>query len=237
MRRFVYAVAGVLALSPLAAIAPASATVQHPAAAQTARASTPTMASSAIMRVMPDGTLAPLPSTNVIKPTATASTIKTFIITTGGLLSGIHACADMAPGPDSDNHYGVVCANLWAQPGPNGTITVSPAISAYCQVGLTTTDVTCAQIDVEMELGLGNSTVSGFTGSGCGHKFGSCPVNAKYNLVGQPTNVSGGCLGTKTQDEVWTVLLANMDIELPVSDMDTFLPANLASQHALVCLP
>ena len=198
-----------------------------------ALAPAPMVASSAIMRVMPDGALAPLPSANVIKPTVTASGIKTYVVTEAGYLSGIHTCTEL--GTDPYGHEAIVCANMWAQPGSGGTILVAPAIQAYCQVGSTDTDVTCANIDESMAVGLGSGGTAGGGSAGCGHSLGSCPANQKYTVIGVGQPVSGNCKGIHTQDEVWTVIKENTSVELPVSDETWVLSSNLSSQHALIC--
>jgi hypothetical protein len=199
-----------------------------------ASASTPAMASSAIMRVMPDGTLAPLPSTNVIKPTVNAAGIKSYDVTTGGLLSGIHTCTEI--GSDIYANEAIVCANLYAQPDTNGLIIVAPAVQAYCQLDNSPQDVTCANIEVSIEVGRGVGDVVGNSVKECGHSAGSCPVNSKLAFTGSFSDVSGACLGVGTQDEVWTVIQgASTAIELPDSDVTKVLGPNLASQHALIC--
>ena len=100
-----------LALAPVCAIA-LGGLLAAPAGASVTGA-----VPGAIMRVMPDGTLTPLPSAHVIKPTITAAGIRSYDVTSPGLLSGIHACADIG---NDGTYHAILCADMWAAPEDNG---------------------------------------------------------------------------------------------------------------------
>jgi hypothetical protein len=213
------------------ALAPVCAIVLGGLLAAPAGASVTGTVPGAIMRVMPDGTLTPLPSAHVIKPTITAAGIRSYDVTSPGLLSGIHACADIG---NDGTYHAILCADMWAAPEDNGLIEVSPVVQAYCQVGNTSTVVQCANAEVLMEVARGTNDGLPASIAQCGHSAGPCPTG-KFEKIGTPGDVSGTCGGVGTQDEVWTVLGNGSSIQLPKSDQTKKLASNLASQHALIC--
>jgi hypothetical protein len=169
---------------------------------------------------------------NVLKPSAiTAAGIPVFHIPNGTAeaLPGIHACA--ALGNDGTTQ-GVECADIFVSGGP-GDVDIVPQSEAICQ-NLANRSVfpQCANAVITMGLFASGPTQQGnWDTEACGHSDGPC---------GTPRQIFTGNMFVAFDQvtsctEVWTVVAAGSNIELPVSARTVFSSANLGSGHAIVC--
>jgi hypothetical protein len=169
---------------------------------------------------------------NVLKPTAvTAAGIPIFHIPNGTseALPGIHACA--ALGNDGTTQA-VECADIVASGGP-GFVSIVPQSEAMCQ-NLANRSVfpQCANALITMSLFTPGPTQQGsWDTEQCGHSAPLCKTPRQYFLPGLFTTFDQVTSCT----DVWTVVAAGSNIELPVSAKTVFSSANLGSGHAIVC--
>jgi hypothetical protein len=166
---------------------------------------------------------------NVIKPSAITAGIPTYHVTSAGALAGIHACLSL--GNDGINQ-GVECADLYAAP-KNGGVDVFPLAEGFCNHGSTYPQ--CANVDIFLNVNLGNGASGTIDEGICGHSNGNCVNGGRNYFLGSNGFHLTGCGGIGTTSEVWTVDWAGSDIELPGSALNVASTSNLGSGHALVC--
>jgi hypothetical protein len=164
---------------------------------------------------------------------SSTASIPVYIVTSPGLLSGIHACRVLG---SDDFTQGVACADLFAEPDGSGGVEVTAETEGICQIIGSNSFPECANITMLFSV---NSAVAhnlgGVFSGECGHQFGPCESPRTF-FAGNFWDIPGPCNASPgSRNEVWTVVFGGADIELPSTGDQRFLASNLGSQHAIVC--
>lgn len=140
-----------------------------------------------------------------------------------------HTCAKGTDAGADTDHEGVFCADLDAEVLSDGSVEVWPEAEGSCQMLPESGKfVLCANVTLDYEIADSVGDVDVQQQAECGHLYGVCGT-PRYDVYGAGYLVpAGGCAN------VWSVVLAGSQIELPGSAVDSNLAANLGSGHVYV---